>query len=104
MEKLFIITTAEYGKSYIIPQSVHAAVQFMMEHPLKAKLWHYSNNTVICLKAENHNDLYEIIVKLIELNIDISVFKEPDKGNKITSISFIGNEKNREITKKLSLA
>ena len=102
--KLYTITRKDLPTlGYCYPQGMHSAIQFQYEHSKVAKKWYKKSNTVVNLSVDTIRQLNSLIKKLTKLNIPISVFKEPDIGNKITSVSFIGNEDSKKLVKNLPL-
>lgn len=83
-------------------QTGHALAQFMLEHPDSATDW--ANNYLICLSAENQNQLKNLLTKIRDNNIPVSYFLEPDLDFELTAICFVGTEKATKLTSSLPLA
>lgn len=85
-------------------QSIHAAVQFGMEHPEVHRVWFEVSNYLGLLSVANELALYQLIDKARELGIKCSVFREPDIGNEITAIALEPGTKAKKLCSNLPLA
>ena len=102
INKLIVVTRKDLNPGYQIAQAGHAIAQFVLDHPEQANQW--NNNYLICLSVENENQLNNLSVKIQAEGIPMSYFLEPDIGNQLTAISFIGTEKAGKLTSSLPLA
>lgn len=96
------ISVKEHNYSYVIVrndlanaakcvQSCHTSIESFC----KSKHKHYS---IICLVVKNEKKLQAVIEELLEENISVSIFREPDLGNSITAICtepLIGNQREK---------
>ena len=90
--KLYVLVDNSLKPVYGCVQGGHAVAQWMLEHP--SQTW--NNNYLIYLSA----DVRKWKSRLSALGIDYSEFKEPDLGNKTTSLAVLGHDK---LFKKLNL-
>jgi len=82
-------------------QGCHSISQFHLDHPNLAKEW---NNNYLILLSASMPKLEKILNKLIENEIPVSYFTEPDIGDELTSISFLETEKTKKYTSSLPLS
>lgn len=81
-----MVTRADLGPSYQLPQVVHGVVQFANEFPEEQKAWFHGSNTVVVLAVPDLLAL-ECFLGLVQgMNLKHSVFREPDINNEITSV------------------
>jgi hypothetical protein len=85
-------------------QAAHAAVQFGFEHPEIHFEWYSNSNYLGFLSVENEAELIDLIDKCNELNIKLSVFREPDIDNQITAICLEPGFKSKKICRNIKLA
>jgi len=83
---------------------MHAAIQFIFEHPEITKEWYNISNYLGFLSVANEYELNKLIEKAVLLNIKISVFKEPDIDNQITAIALQPGIKSKKLCSNLKLA
>lgn len=102
-QKLRTITRRDLPIGYQSVQSGHAAIQFQHEHSELAKEWYQNSNYLIFLTVENEFQLEKIIEKSKSRNINLSIFREPDIGDKITAITLEPCVQSEKITRGLKL-
>jgi len=85
-DKLTTIVLESLSKSYKVPQSIHAVVEFSITYQQKFLNWKKGSNYLCCLETSEKN-LLLLIEKLKLLNIDHSLFYEPDLNNQVTAIT-----------------
>lgn len=73
--------------------------EFSQIYPDKDKYWYETSNTVVILEG----NLEKIQTFLKQNNQEWVEFKEPDLGNRLTGIGFLGNEITHKETRKLKL-
>lgn len=88
----------------MLAQSCHALMSFREEHPEIAKAWHSISNYICILEIENEFKLNQFIEKCLNLNINFSIFKEPDLDNQITAITIQPGIKSKKLCSNLKLA
>jgi hypothetical protein len=101
---LYVITRQDISSGYQAVQSIHAAIQFGMEHPDIHRFWFDKSNYLGLLSVANELELGKIIEKAAEQNIKFSVFREPDIDNQITAIALEPGNKSKKICSSLPLA
>ena len=101
--KLTIVTRKDLTPGYQATQAIHAAVQFVFEHPEIAKEW-YKDPYLAVLSTQDEDSLKNLIKKAKEKGIKISVFREPDINNQITAIALEPSDATRRLTSSLPLA
>lgn len=85
-------------------QSIHAAMNFSIEHPDIHKEWFEVSNYLGFLSVKDEYELIKLIDKAIDLNIKISVFREPDIDNQITAIALEPGINSKKLCSSLKLA
>lgn len=89
--RLYVLISKDLNPVYGCVQGGHAVAQWLLEHDSG-----WRNNYLIYLYA----DIDKWIAKLDYLNVDYSLFKEPDLANKITAVAVKSDGK---LFKKLQL-
>jgi len=85
-------------------QGMHAAIQFMFEHPEYSREWFDNSNYLGFLSAINEDNLKELAQKAGEADIKFSIFREPDIGDQITAIALAPGPQTKKLCSKLPLA
>lgn len=85
-------------------QSIHAAMQFAMEHPIINQEWFERSNYLGFLSVTDEQELRKLVEKASSLDIEYSVFREPDIDNQVTAIALAPGSKTRKLCSKLQLA
>lgn len=67
-------------------QSIHAVADFAIEHSPQFKAWQHGSNYLCCLSTTQLK-LHQLIDKLIDHNINFTIFREPDLDNELTAIA-----------------
>lgn len=80
--RLYVLVSKDLTPVYGCVQAGHCAVQYVLDHP-----GGWRNEFLIYVYA----DIEEWIEKLEHRNIECSIFREPDLGNKITAIAVEGH-------------
>ena len=92
--RLYVLISNELDPIYGAVQGGHAIAQWMIEHHDNL---YWKNETVVYLSCDIEKMLY-----LLE-NQDITIFREPDLDNKITSIAVVENPYNKRMFRNLKL-
>lgn len=87
-----------------LAQSCHATFSFSQEYPEETKTWMIESNYIAILNCLNEFELVFLIEKAKEMNIKVSVFREPDIENQITAIALEPGVRTKELCKNLKLA
>lgn len=83
---------------------MHAVIQFGMEYPDIHRHWYEKSNYLGFLSVASQGDLIRLINKAKMLEIECSVFKEPDMDYEITAIALAPGKKSRKLVSNLKLA
>ena len=92
--RLYVLISNELDPIYGAVQGGHAIAQWMLEHHDNL---YWKNETVVYLSCDIEKMLY-----ILE-NQDITIFREPDLDNKITSIAVVENPYNKRMFRNLKL-
>lgn len=103
-DKLYVIGREDLGAGYMSVQAMHAAIQFQHDHPEYAAVWYKQSNYLGFLSVANEYELTQLIDKALSLDIKISVFREPDIENQITSIAIEPGSNSKKLCSNLKLA
>ena len=97
-EKLYVITRNDlpYGSQAV--QAGHSLAQFILEHLEISQLWH-----IIYLSVEDEDALLRLIEKCSKKGLRVSIFREPDLNNEITSITIEPGKKSKRLVGHLPL-
>lgn len=79
-----MITRSDLSQGYQAVQSMHALRQFTAEHPELDKLWFENSNYLGLLSVSNEDELHSLIRQASQQGIALSIFREPDIGDRIT--------------------
>ena len=86
--KLVVITRNDLSAGYQSVQPAHAVAQFAVDHYDTFKKWDAESKYIIILSANDLEHLNKQINKINHLNVDFSVFNEPDIQNHTTAVCF----------------
>lgn len=103
-DKLYLVTRKDIAPGYQAVQSCHALRQFTEEHPEIDKQWFKTSNYLCLLAVKNEEELYSLVCQAKDLNVRVSVFREPDIDNQITAIALEPGSGAKELCKNLKLA
>lgn len=92
--RLYVLIDENLAPIYGAVQGGHAIAQWMLEH---SNNLYWKNETVVYLSCNIEKMAY-----LLRYD-DISMFREPDIGDKLTAIAVVGNPQNERLFKKLKL-
>lgn len=85
-------------------QSIHAAIQFAMEHPSTNKEWFEKSNYLGFLSVSDERQLLRLAEKANSLGIECSIFREPDIDNQVTAIAIAPGSTSKKLCSNLKLA
>ncbi len=85
-------------------QSSHAMSKFAIEHPNQFKDWYQNSQYIACLSIKDEESLLNLVDKLQQRGVAVSVFREPDYNHKATSIAIEACDQGRRLTGSLRLA
>ena len=92
--RLYVLVSDKLTPIYAAVQGGHAIAQWMLEHHDNL---YWKNETVVYLRCNIEKMLYSL------QDQDISIFREPDLDNELTSIAVVGNTENMKLFKHLKL-
>lgn len=103
-QKLYVVTRRDLSPGAQAVQGKHALVEFMFEHPEKARQWYGESNTLGFLSVADEKELDYLVGKLSSLGIAHSMFREPDMGMSLTAIAVEATDQAAEALRHLPLA
>lgn len=83
---------------------MHALRQFTAEHPEVDRQWFEISNYLGLLSVANEQELHQLIEKAQQLDIKLSVFREPDINDQITAIALAPGARSKKLCSTLTLA
>lgn len=92
--RLYVLVSNKLAPIYGAVQGGHAIAQWVLEHHDNL---YWKNETVVYLSCDIEKMLYVL------RDQDISIFREPDLDNALTSIAVVGNPANMKFLKHLKL-
>lgn len=99
-----MITRADLDPGYQAVQSLHAGIQFAMEHTEIHKEWFEQSNYLGLLSVANELELTKLIDKAKSQGIALSIFREPDIDDQITAIALAPSIQSKKLCSNLKLA
>lgn len=103
-KKLFLVVREDLPPGPQAVQSVHAAIQFVHEHPELELPWYLESNHLALLSVRNEFELRKFLAKAEILGIRTSQFTEPDLGNSLTSAAFEPGQRSKRLLRRLDPA
>ena len=100
---LVVVTRSDLAPEQRAVQSVHAAINFVFEHPARASPWFHNSNYLLLRQTPDKESMRRLIWKAEELGIACTPFREPDLENALTAIAFEPSEQTDKLTSKLKL-
>lgn len=87
-ERIYTLTRTDMDIGQKITQAGHSLAQYIIDHnPHKNEKW--TNGSIINLALGSEKSLRRWIKKLESLEIEYSIFREPDMDHEITSIAIL---------------
>jgi len=84
--KMYVLVRKDLPKHWYGVQACHAVAEYILTHPLKQ----WDNGVMVLLQVEDQDELLNWYSKLLEDNIEASVFKESYiKKNPFTALATI---------------
>ena len=84
--KLFVVIRADLPPGAVAAQGVHAAVEFVKQHPEIADRWYDESKNLVLLAVPNGNALRALIERMKREDIAHSPWVEPD-WDSLTSVA-----------------
>lgn len=103
-EKLYIVTRRDIAPGLQVAQSVHAAFEFAMVHPIVTEHWIKNSNNICVLSVEDELELMALYFNAKMLNLDAIAFREPDLDNEFTAIAIEPCPESKRLVSRLELA
>lgn len=104
MKYLYVITRRDLDPGYQAVQSIHAAIEFAMEHKEVTAGWFEKSNYLALLSTSDEKSLQKLANKARDRGIRVSEFREPDIGDQLTAIALEPGEMSMRICRGLPLA
>lgn len=101
---MYIVTREDLKPGYQATQSIHAANQFLFEHPEIAKQWFECSNYLGLLSVKDEQSLLNLIEKASKNDISYSIFFEPDLQYEITAVALAPGKATKKICSSFKLA
>lgn len=86
--KMTVIVRADLSVAQQAVQGMHALRQFVAEHPEVDQHWFHTSNTLAFLAVPDEEALEGLLAKAGDRGIRISIFREPDIGDRLTAACF----------------
>ena len=98
--KFVTIVRRDLEPKYQLAQTLHAGLQFALDYPEEFKKWDKESKSVVCLSVADETELKTIVDRINpQISEHISLFREPDLNDELTSIAIYAPY---EVRKKLS--
>lgn len=91
--KLYSITRRDISPGYQAVQSSHAVADLVFTMSDEVYDWKENSNTMIQLSTNDESDLRKLFFRVQAEGFHPVAFLEPDIGNQLTAIAFIGDRK-----------
>lgn len=101
--KLVVVTRFDLTPGQKVVQAVHAAVDFVFQHPNRAGPWHEQSNYVAILCVWDEKELLALAERCKARLLDFTIFREPDLDNSVTAIAIEPSPETHKLTGKLPL-
>lgn len=83
---------------------MHAAFQFLHEHPSVVEPWLLRSNFLVVVQVPNEDALLDLITEASQRGLLRSAVREPDLDNQVTAAAFEPGAKARRLCAQLPLA
>ncbi len=87
MDKLYVVTRADLPFGVQAVQSMHAAIEFAMEHREMTARWFVDSNYLALLSVPNEAALEALLEKARKGGLASAFFREPALNNELTAIA-----------------
>jgi len=101
-EKLYVVVRGDLDPGPQAVQAMHAAIQFVHEHPRREARWFAESNHIAFLSVPGEPDLLSLRAEAARRGIISSRFEEPDLGGSLTAITLAPEA--RKLCARLGLA
>lgn len=103
-DKLVLVTRSDLRPGQQACQALHAMRQFVSDHPDADRGWFERSNTLALLSVSDETALKRLADRADDLDLKLSVFREPDLGNSLTAIALEPSSRSQRLCRNLPLA
>jgi len=103
-DKLVLVTRSDLRPGQQAVQAAHAMRQFAADHPELDGSWFEQSNTLALLSVLDETALKRLANKADDLDLKLSLFREPDLGNSLTAIALEPGPRSQRLCRNLPLA
>lgn len=103
MEKLYVVVREDLPPGPQAVQSVHAAIQFVHEHPEIEGRWYAGSNHLALLSVADEAALRKLLRRAEARGLATSRFHEPDLGGQLTAAAFEPGDHSGRVLRRLGL-
>jgi hypothetical protein len=101
--KLRIVILESLTPGQQIAQALHAAIEFVHDHPGVEQNWHSISNSVVAMNA-SATQLQELLARCQKKQIRYSTFEEPDMEHMLTAVAIEPTRNGKRVTSNYRLA
>lgn len=99
-----MVVRRDLSPAYQAVQGGHALAEFCLQHIDIANSWHKNSNYLAFLSVKDESELLFLIEKAQSRGIAISIFREPDIDNQVTSIAIEPSAESKRLCRNLPCA
>jgi len=103
-DKLVLVIRSDLRPGQQAVQAAHAMRQFAFQHPDADRSWFERSNTLALLSVSDEAALERLADRADDLDLKLSVFREPDLGNSLTAIALEPGPRSQRLCRNLPLA
>jgi peptidyl-tRNA hydrolase len=89
MMKLYVLVRKDLSKSQQAVQAGHAVAEWLLHSPDSSD---WKNGTLVYLSVENEEDLEYMVQKLVKKGENVTAFREPDIGDRMTALACLAKK------------
>ena len=93
-DKLYIVARADLLPGPRAVQAIHAAQEFVHQHPEVDLEWYEVSNHLAFLEVPDEAALHRLVERARLKGLAVAVFREPDLDNRVTAIALEPAAKN----------
>jgi hypothetical protein len=101
--KLRIVVDETLAPGQQVAQALHAAIEFLFEHPELSTVWHNLSNSVVAMNCSSE-ELHALISRCEQKEAQYSVFREPDMDHRLTAVCIEPTRTGKKLTSNYKLA
>lgn len=99
-----VVTRQDLTPGQQLAQTNHASIEFILKHREIAESWHSISNYITVLAVKDQDELKMLIKKCLDAQLELTIFREPDLNNDITSICIEPSDTTQRLTSHIPLA